>query len=165
MERSEPQYFWQSGGHRGRRPNRRICPGQWLCRQPDADNHRQQADRADQLQGRDQGCQHHDGKELDRAFYRAEWHLAHHERCRKRLIQSGRRSYSGYLIKFWNTSAARAGIRRPPSAILPTSIAAKPRLSARAATAALASSWLLETNTTLRPTSSGNGPARTLNGS
>jgi hypothetical protein len=59
----------------------------------------------------------------------------------------------------------RAWIRRPPSAILPTSIAAKPRLTARAVTAALASSWSHDMNTTLRPTSSGNGLARTLSGS
>ncbi len=64
LERGQPQHLRQSAGHRGRRPDRGVRRGQRLCRQPDLAHQRQQADRADQLQGRDQGRQHHDGEEL-----------------------------------------------------------------------------------------------------
>src|SRR5665811_893618 len=60
LERSEPEYFRHSAGHGGRWPDRGVRRGFGICRQRDVADHRQQADGADQLQGRDQGRQYHD---------------------------------------------------------------------------------------------------------
>ena len=64
LGRSQPERLRRTPRHRRRRTDRSVRRSQRICRQPDAVDQRQQADRADQLEGRDPGRQHHDGEEL-----------------------------------------------------------------------------------------------------